>query len=56
MKFLSYTEDTPSVHYTGLIHRGICVLGVEIRLYPKQDRVFAILVWNRWLGLAYPPK
>ena len=55
MKFLSHTEDTPSIHYTGIIHRGRCVLGVEIRLYPRPDRVFAILIWDRWIGFAYPP-
>lgn len=55
MKFLHYREDTPSMHYTGLINRGRMVLGVEVRLLPMEDRAIGIVIWDYWIGFcAYP--
>ena len=55
MKFLHYREDILSTHYTGLIHRGRCVLGVEFRWMPEEDRAIGILIWDYWIGFcAYP--
>jgi len=56
MMFLLYREDTPSRHYTGLIHRGRCLLGVEFRWLPEQDRAIGLLIFDWWIGVCADPK
>jgi len=55
MRFLVYHEDTPSTHYTGIVSRGRCVLGVEVLWNPAEDRAIGLVVWDYWVGFcAYP--
>ena len=55
MRFLVYHEDTPSTHYTGIVSRGRCVLGVEVLWNPAKNRAIGVIIWDYWIGFcAYP--
>lgn len=53
MKFLFYYEDVPSIHYTGIIHRGVCVVGIDWRWLPVEDRAIGLVFWNHWIGWCH---
>ena len=55
LEFLTYTGAVITAHFTGLIHRGAPLVGVEVRLYPVKDRAVGVLLGSRFIGWAYAP-
>jgi hypothetical protein len=50
MQFITYSDAIVTQHFTGIVHRGRPVLGVEIVMLPTKDRAFGILIGSRWIG------
>ena len=55
MRFLAYRENIHSEHFSGIHHRGVMVLGVEVLWHPAKNRAIGLVVWDYWIGFcAYP--
>ena len=53
MRWLVYRDDVVSIHYTGIVHRGRCIIGVDARWQPVQDRAVGVVFGSLWIGFCY---
>lgn len=54
MHFLAYHEDEMiSNKFTGIIHRGRIICGVDVVWMPQEDRAIGIMLGSLWIGWCY---
>lgn len=53
MRFLAYRDEDLSNTFTGIIHRGHIIIGVDVMWTPQEDRAIGIMLGSLWIGWCY---